>query len=442
VRPPGPPGGQSSGTRSISDQPASFIGLLRSKRFAPLFASQFLGVINDNLFKNALLITLTFREAATATSDSLAAASQFIYILPFFLMSAFSGDMADRHDKARLFARLKLLEMMIMSLALIGFLLESLPILLTALLLMGAQSTFFAPLKFGMATERLQVKELTAGTALLGGSTNVAILFGLAAGGFLAAMPGGGAYAAFAGIVIAFFGWASARMIDRRSAADSERKPNWILPLGVYRMLKGVYANAVIARLLIGIVWFWSLAALMLALVSFFVRDTLGGAEQDVVIMQIIFTVCVAVGAILANRVNRREPRFRAARFGAVGLILSPLLAAGVATFTDVDGAVLTSPQGLIVTASIALISISGGLFLVPMQTRLQLEAPDESRGRVFGAMNATNAAGAMAGSFIVSGALLIGATPLTILWIGAALNAVIGAALFPTFRRKPAAAD
>jgi len=413
--------------------------LLTRRRFAPLFAAQFLGAFNDNLFKQALIITLAFRANASASTDAAAAAASGLYILPFFFLSAFSGDLCDRLDKATLFTRLKLLEIALMTGALAGFLLGSIPILLATLFLMGAQSSFFAPLKFGLITERLDRTDITAGTAMLGGSTYVAILSGVTAGGSLAALDKGGVLAAGVGIAAALTGWLSARLIDRQRPADSARKPDLILPRGVWRLISEILREPRLRRLSIGIMWFWSFGTLMLILMPFFVRDALGGDEISATWLAVLFAIGIAAGALLANVVNRGEPILRATFFGAAGVIALPVVTALLAVGPPLYGQIFTTPGGLGVVAALIGLAVTGGLFVVPLQTRLQLEAPDDRRGRVFGALNALNAIGAAFASLIAMVVLASG-IPAASAFIGAgAVNAALGAIVLPhLWRNRP----
>lgn len=411
--------------------------LLTQRRFAPMFAAQFLGAFNDNLFKQALIITLAFQAGASSGSDAAAAASSGLYILPFFLLSAFSGDLSDRMDKATLFTRLKLLEIALMGLALLGFALGSILILLTALFLMGAQSSFFAPLKFGLLTERVDEGDLTAGTAMLGGSTYVAILSGVTAGGLLAALPAGGMKAAGAGIVAAVLGWLSARVIERNDPADPARKPDLVLPRGVWRLLSEILNEPALRRTALAIMWFWSFGTLMMVLTPFFVRDALGGDEISATWLIVLFAIGIALGALLTNIVNRGRPLLRASYIGACGIVALPAVTALLAVGPPINGQIFTTAAGLMVTASLVALAVSGGLFVVPLQTRLQLDAPAGRRGRVFGALNALNAIGAAIASLIGMVVLALD-LKLAAAFIGASvLNALLGALVIPALRRS-----
>jgi len=206
---------------------SSQFALLGTRRFAPFFATQFLGAFNDNLFKNALVVLLTFQAAAwtTLAPEVLTNIAAGIFILPFFLFSATAGQLADKFDKARLARLVKLLEMLIMGVALLGFVAHSLPILLVALFLLGLHSTFFGPVKYAILPQHLRDHELVGGNALVEAGTFVAILLGTLAGelgtlagGMLAGAAAHPTWVAYAGLVVAVLGYLFSRGIPAAPA--------------------------------------------------------------------------------------------------------------------------------------------------------------------------------------------------------------------------------
>jgi MFS family permease len=203
---------------------SSQFGLLKARRFAPFFATQFLGAFNDNLFKNALIVLLTFQAASwTALApEVLTNLAAGIFILPFFLFSATAGQLADKYDKAKLARLVKLLEIVIMGVALLGFSMHSLAVLLTALFLLGLHSTLFGPVKYAILPQHLREKELVGGNALVEAGTFVAILIGTLAGGLLAGAAGHPTWVAYAGLVIAVFGYLFSRGIPAAPAPAPE----------------------------------------------------------------------------------------------------------------------------------------------------------------------------------------------------------------------------
>ncbi|HJV92771.1 MAG TPA: MFS transporter, partial [Azonexus sp.] len=201
-------------------------GLLKTRRFAPFFGTQFLGAFNDNLFKNALVVLLTFQAAqwTTLKPELLANLAAGIFILPFFLFSATAGQLADKYDKAKLARLVKVLEMAIMGIAAAGFALHSLPVLMGALFLLGLHSTLFGPVKYAIIPQHLHTDELVGGNALIEAGTFVAILIGTLAGGLLAGSVEHPAWIAAGGFVVAFAGYLTSRGIPPAPAPAPELK--------------------------------------------------------------------------------------------------------------------------------------------------------------------------------------------------------------------------
>ncbi|MBP8170480.1 MAG: MFS transporter, partial [Azonexus sp.] len=203
-------------------------GLLKTRRFAPLFGTQFLGAFNDNLYKNALIVLLTFQSAqwTTLAPELLANLAAGIFILPFFLFSATAGQLADKYDKALIARLTKLLEVAIMAVAAAGFWLHSLPVLMTALFLLGLQAALFGPVKFAILPQHLHPDELVGGNALIEAGTFVAILVGTLAGGLLAGAVAQPMWIAVGGLLVAVLGYLTSRDIPPAPAPDPGLKIN------------------------------------------------------------------------------------------------------------------------------------------------------------------------------------------------------------------------
>ncbi len=246
---------------------SSQFDLLKARRFAPFFATQFLGAFNDNLFKNALIVLLTFQAASwTALApEVLTNLAAGIFILPFFLFSATAGQLADKYDKAKLARLVKLLEIVIMGVALLGFSLHSLSVLLTALFLLGLHSTLFGPVKYAILPQHLRERELVGGNALVEAGTFVAILIGTLAGGLLAGAAGHPTWVAYAGLVIAVFGYLFSRGIPAAPAPAPELVVS-LNPLSeTWRNIGFARQNRTVFLSILGISWFWLYGALFLA---------------------------------------------------------------------------------------------------------------------------------------------------------------------------------
>jgi MFS family permease len=190
-------------------------GLLRARRFAPLFVTQFLGALNDNVLKNAMVVLLTFQAASWTTlkPELLANLAAGVFILPFFLFSATAGQLADKYDKAALARMVKLLEIAIVLICGAGFWLHSLAVLFAGLFLLGLHSTLFGPVKYAILPQHLKSEELVGGNALIEAGTFVAILLGTLLGGLLAGSGDGTTWITVVGLAIAVGGYLASRAI-------------------------------------------------------------------------------------------------------------------------------------------------------------------------------------------------------------------------------------
>jgi MFS family permease len=418
--------------------------LLATRRFAPLFATQFLGAFNDNVFKNALVVLLTFKAASWSalTPSTLANLAAGLFILPFFLFSASAGQWADRSDKARIARLSKLLEVLIVLLAGLGFATRSLVLLFVALFLLGAQSALFGPVKYAILPQHLQPQELLGGNALIEAATFVAILLGTILGGVLAALDHGTLWITGASLVIAVAGLATSLAIPAAPppAPDLAIGRN---PLReTWRSVARLRAQPAVLTAVLGISWFWLTGAVLLAQFPAFGRYVLGGDESVVTLMLAVFTVGIGAGSMACERLSRRRLSLRWVPVGALGISVAILELAFAAAHFQAGGTLLGAADWLLAASSwrvlfdLLAIGAFGGLFIVPLYTRLQVCAEVESRARAIATNNIVNAL------FMVVGALAAA----TLLGAGLsmpALFAVLGlgnlAALCLLWRREPA---
>jgi len=275
-------------------------GLLKTPRFAPLFGTQFLGAFNDNLYKNALIVLLTFQSAqwTTLAPELLANLAAGIFILPFFLFSATAGQLADKYDKARLARLTKLLEVAIMGVAAAGFWLHSLPVLMTALFLLGLQATLFGPVKYAILPQHLHPDELVGGNALIEAGTFVAILVGTLAGGLLAGAVAQPMWIAVGGLLVAALGYWTSRDIPPAPAPDPGLTINLNPITETWHNIKFASTNRTVFLSILGISWFWLYGALFLAQFPAYTKNVLGGGEATVTLLAAIFTGGIVIGSL------------------------------------------------------------------------------------------------------------------------------------------------
>lgn len=372
--------------------------LLGERRFLPLFLTQFLGAFNDNVFKNALVILITFQAAACGDSPLLVTVAAGLFILPFFLFSASAGQFADKLDKDRVIRFTKLCEITIMALGALALFAGSLYALIGVLFLMGSQSALFGPLKYGILPQHLHADELMGANALIQGSTFVAILAGTIVGGTLVIAPGVGVPATAALIIaIALLGWLASRAIPRAPAAD----PGLRIDLNPARQTWRVACMAAQDRdllvAIIGISWFWFVGATFLQLFPGYTCDVLGGGPAVVTLLLCAFTIGIAAGSWLSTKLTGGRVSLALAPLGALGMALFALIPVLLppAASTGADLGVMQvagEPGNWPALGAFVGLSLFGGLYVVPLFAYVQANSPPQARARIIAATNVLNA--------------------------------------------------
>jgi len=418
--------------------------LLRQARFAPYFWTQFLGAANDNLHKFAVTVLLTYQLQVAWLPPALAGlVIGAVFILPFVLLSATAGQLADRLDKARVMRAVKTMEVAIMALAALALVAlrgdAQAALLLGCVGLMGVHSTLFGPVKFAYLPQHLRPEELTGGNGMVEMGTFVAILLGNMAGGVLVSVPGvGRELVALACLLLAGLGWWMARRVPASPPAAADLRMNWN-PLGeTWRNLRIAHADPVVFRSLLGISWMWFFGAVFLSQFPAFAKDVLHGDERVASLLLVVFSFGVGTGALLCERFSR----------GRVEIGLVPLGALGMSVFAvDLYFAVQELPPagpGLIgvgefvaalprwrLMADLALLSLSVGVYSVPMYALIQLRSPASHRARVIAANNILNAL-FMIVSALAAGALLGAGLGVTEVFLAVGLlNLLVSGAVF-----------
>jgi MFS family permease len=276
--------------------------LLKDRRFLPFFITQFLGAFNDNVFKNALIILIAFQAATdVAQSSLLINFSAGLFVLPFFLFSATAGQLSDKYEKSRYIRWVKLLEIVIMIAAAVGFYLGNTYWLIGLLFLMGWQSTLFGPAKYSIMPQHLRPDELVGGNAWVEMGTNLAILLGTMVGGILIAQTQGAIWVSAVVVGLAVFGYISSCFIPLAPPAAPDLKINWNPATETWRILKFTYQNFTVFQSVLGISWFWFLGSVYLAQLPHFTRLSLGGGEHVVTLLLMLFAVGIGIVRCYAN---------------------------------------------------------------------------------------------------------------------------------------------
>jgi MFS family permease len=405
--------------------------LLGSRRFLPLFITQFLGAFNDNVYKNALVVLLTFHAAhwTTLAPGVLANLAAGLFILPFFLFSATAGQLADKLDKARLARASKLLEIAIMGVAGVGFWLESLAWLFAALFLLGAQSSLFGPVKYALLPQHLQPSELIGGNALIEAGTFAAILLGTLAGGLLAG-AGAGWLIVAVGLVIAVAGWLASREIPAAPPPAPDLRVNFNVLSSTWASLTDARESRVVFQSILGISWFWLFGALFLAQFPVYARDILGGGETAVTLLLAVFTVGVGIGSLACEKLSGHQVELGLVPLGSIGLSVFALdfaLASPATPWTATGlAALLAEPDVWRLLIDLVLIGVFGGFFIVPLYALIQTRSAPERRARLIAANNIVNAFFMVIGAGMAAWALGSGVSIPELFVAAAVVNAAV----------------
>ena len=372
--------------------------LLMTRRFAPLFWTQFFSAFSDNFLKNALVFLILFKIGGP-DAEALITLAAAVFIAPYFFLSALGGELADRYDKSVVAQRLKLVEIAIALIAVLGFATHSVPVLFVALFLFGVIAALFGPIKYGILPDHLARSELPAGNALVEGATFIAILLGTIVGGLAAKDGGDPAKFAVLMIVFSVMCWSASLFIPR----TGEAAPNLVVQRNVLVSTGGLlkflredprlWWGALVTS------WFWLVGAVSLSLMPPLVKNVLGGDEEVVTACLAIFSISIAIGSGLAAWLAAGRIILLPTVIGAVllGLFAIDLgwSTRGAPAIPDFAGffALLGSWRGLRLAVDLAGLAIAGGLFIVPTFAAVQAWAGADRRARVVAGVNVLNAA-------------------------------------------------
>jgi acyl-[acyl-carrier-protein]-phospholipid O-acyltransferase/long-chain-fatty-acid--[acyl-carrier-protein] ligase len=411
--------------------PSGSTPLLLSRRFAPLFWTQFFSAFSDNFLKNALVFLILFRIGEGA--EALITLAAAVFIAPFFFLSGLGGELADRYDKALIAQRLKLAEIAISALAVLGFSLHSLAILYVALFLFGVIAALFGPIKYGILPDHLARSELPSGNALVEGATFMAILLGTVVGGMAA--KGGGDPGSFAALMMVFavLCWGASLFIPR----TGEGAPDLVVQRNILSSTVGLIQHLRHDRkLLWGVLvvsWFWLVGAVVLSLLPALVKHVIAGSEDDIyrgfLTFLAVFAVFIALGSLLAawlaaGRIVLLPTVLGAVVIGIFSIDLGIASRAG-AIATSLAG-FLSAGRGIRLSIDLAGLALGGGLFVVPVFTALQAWAGVDYRARVIAANNVLNAAYMVIGTLLIALLQFLGvSTPILFVLVGVATLAV-----------------
>jgi acyl-[acyl-carrier-protein]-phospholipid O-acyltransferase/long-chain-fatty-acid--[acyl-carrier-protein] ligase len=374
--------------------------LLKTRRFLPLFITQFLGAFNDNTFKSALVILITYRLANLVglNSQILVTLTAGIFILPFFIFSATAGEVADKFEKSRLISIIKFIEIILMMSAALGFYLENIWVLMAVLFALGVHATFFGPLKYALLPEHLYEHELLAGNGLIEAGTFIAILLGTIWGGLFILFPHGGSVISVIVITIATVGWAASLCIPKTGSHDHGFKIHFNIFQETMNLIRYSRQRWDIYLCILGISWFWLFGSIFLSEFPVFAKDVLNADQNVATFFLGLFSIGLALGALLCNKLLRGKVHATYAPLGALGMTIFSVDLYFAATRILPTGSLLTLSQflfsfsGCRITVDLLMIAVSGGVFTVPLYTIVQQRSPKEHCARVIASNNVMNA--------------------------------------------------
>jgi 1-acyl-sn-glycerol-3-phosphate acyltransferase len=413
--------------------------LLNERRFAPFFWTQFAGAANDNIFKFAFTIFVTFHAAQFGDGDPKVAAFLIgaVFIAPFVLFSATAGQLADKYEKSRLIRWVKNLEIAIMFLAAAGFVMHSTLLLYAATFMMGVHSTLFGPVKYAYLPQHLKASELVGGNGLVEMGTFVAILVGTMLGGALAGISGDGpVYVAVVCVLVAVAGRVAAAFVPDSPASEPALAINWNPLTETLANLKLARGNRAVFLSMLGISWLWFFGATFLTSFSPFAKDVLGGSETVVTLLLAVFSVGIGLGSLLCERMSGHKIEIGLVPFGSIGMTvfavdmyfatrgMQPVGTAGVMAF-------LSHGINWRVLADLFLLAMFGGFYSVPLYALIQTRCEPSHRARIIAANNILNALFMIASSVLAAVMLKSGFSIPQLFLVTALLNAAVAVYIY-----------
>ncbi len=419
---------------------SSQFALLRQRRFAPYFFTQILGAFNDNVYKNALVSLIAFSAAFGGGSSSglLINLAAGLFILPFFLFSALAGQLADKYEKSFLIRRIKIAEILIMCCAGIAFLMQSVPALLLILFLMGCQSAFFGPVKYGILPQHLKNHELIGGNGLVEMGTFLSILLGTMAGTQLGSMDMqvGAKVIALVLLAIAITGYFLSRKIPAANPPAPDLKVDFNPFRETFRLIGYTRKHRVIFQSILGISWFWGLGALYLAQFTLFARDVLGGGANLYTMLLALFSIGIATGSVLCERLSDGKVEIGLVPFGAFGITIFGLLlfftAPDQPLGSDLGPFAFLGAGGSVWTyISVLLVGMFGGFYVVPLYALVQQTSDSDKLSRTIACNNILNALMMVAAALLGIVLIALNVSVPVIFLLAAMLNLIVAIYIF-----------
>ena len=373
--------------------------LLQSRRFLPFFLTQFFGALNDNLFKNALLVILVSAGIASSgtQTNTLVNMAAGLFILPFFLFSALAGQLADKYEKSLIIRRIKLAEIFIMLFGVASLWLNLTWLMMLVLFAMGTQSAFFGPVKYAIIPQHLSNAELIGGNAQIEMGTFVAILMGTIAGSLMAGLEHPALFVGITVVTVALVGWLCSRQVPFAEAKAPTLAIDFNPVREGYKLFQMAREKHEVLLAIVGISWFWLIGASYLTQIPNFAITKLHGEPSLIALLLCAFTLGIAAGSLLCERMSGHKIEIGLVPFGAIGISLFgiDLFFAGLSytnTSTVDIFSFLAQTGSLRILMDLGLIGLFGGFYIVPLYAMVQMRSAEDKRARIIAFNNILNA--------------------------------------------------
>jgi acyl-[acyl-carrier-protein]-phospholipid O-acyltransferase/long-chain-fatty-acid--[acyl-carrier-protein] ligase len=398
----------------------------------PLFIAQFCAAFNNNAFKNALLIWMTYDaiENSAQHASIMVTVAAALFVLPFFLFSATAGQLADKYPKSSLIQKIRLFDIALMLACTLGFILQSTVFLLLVLFLSGTQATFFGPLKYSLLPENLHDDELIPGNALIEGGTFLAILLGTIIGGVIIDVPQGKIYLSILLLFFSVLSWLMTFLIPKKMAADKSLLIRWNIIAATWQMMLCAKKIKRIWLAITAISWFWALGAVFLTQFPTYTKQIIHGNAHIVTWFLALFSIGIAIGSILCNKLLKGKISLHLAPWGCLGMslfIIDFYTASQLYQPSSMNEISLTlflqQWQGIHITLALLLLAICSGLYIVPLYAVIQHDSEHQHVSRMIAVNNIMNALYMVLGSIATLALFSLGLNVKTVFLIVGIVN-------------------
>lgn len=434
--------------------------LLRTKRFLPIFVTQFLGAFNDNLFKMAMVTIITYELASKMGLDAgiLNPLAAGLFILPFVLFSAFAGQLADKYEKSAQIRIIKIVEIGIMILGSISLYFSSIELMFLTLFMLGTQSTFFGPIKYAILPVHLKPNELIGGNALIESATFISILLGNIVGGLLVLADNGVVWTGALTITFAVIGWRSGVLVPKTPRAEPDLKINYNVLSESWRLISRTKKSPTVLHAILGISWFWLFGSFFLAQFPTYAEAIIGGDETVLTMFITCFSLGIGVGSMLCSRLLKGEVSLKFVPLAALCMTAFSFdlyFASGRAVGAEGDSLIslslyLQSAANWRVLVDFFGIAVAGGVYIVPLYATIQAKAKQNELSRMIAANNIINSFFMVASALLATSLIMLGYTVTEVFLVAAIMNGfvtlllifttkedIISKAIKPYFKQK-----